>query len=109
MTVPLKHTEAFSAVYRRGRWARGPSLSVGILPNRCLQTRIGLRTRRGLTGAVVRNRLKRQLRTIVYDRALPFRQGLDVVVVIHPVRLPAATDLLKTELIGLCKRAGALA
>ena len=95
-------------MYRRGRWARGSSLSVGILPNQRTQTRIGLRTRRGLKGAVVRNRLKRQLRTIVYGRALPFRQGLDVVVVIHPARLPAATDALSTELIGLCKRAGAL-
>ena len=84
-------------------------MSVGILPNQGAQTRIGLRTRRGLKGAVVRNRLKRLLRTIVYDRMLPFSQGLDVVVVIHPILLPAATGSLKTELIGLCKRAGALA
>jgi ribonuclease P protein component len=58
---------------------------------------------------VVRNRLKRQLRTIVYGGRFPLRLGLDMVVVIHPIRIPAATDSLRTELTGLCKRAGALA
>lgn len=96
-------------MYRRGRWARGSSLSVGILPRQRSQTRIGLRTRRGLKGAVVRNRLKRQLRAIVYEGTLLLRQGLDIVIVIHPTRIPAPTDSLRTELTGLCKRAGALA
>lgn len=70
---------------------------------------MGLRTRRGLKGAVVRNRLKRQLRAILHEGQLPLRQGLDVVIVIHPIRIPTSTDSLRIELTGLCKRAGALA
>ncbi len=69
---------------------------------------MGLRTRRGLTGAVERNRLKRQLRTILYARPLPLRSGLDVVIVIHPATLPAKTPRLEEELRTLCTRIGAL-
>ena len=94
-------------MYRRGRWARGPSLSVGILPNQGAQTRIGLRTRRGLKGAVVRNRLKRQLRATIRANERVFRPGLDIVVVLHPERLPAKTASLEREFLQLCKRSGA--
>ena len=96
-------------MYRRGRWARGSSLSIGILPYQGAETRIGLRTRRGLKSAVVRNRLKRQLRAIIHEGKPPLRQGLDIVIVIHPTRIPIPTDSLRTELTGLCKRAGAIA
>ena len=71
-------------------------------------TRIGLRTRRGLKGAVVRNRLKRQLRTLVYARDFPFRAGLDVVIVVHPKTPSAKTAHLEIELLTLCKKIGAL-
>ena len=104
----LKFTEAFRAVYRRGRWVKGVFLSVGTLPNTLNRTRIGLRTRRGLKGAATRNRLKRQIRAIVYTCEFPLRTGLDIVIVIHPTTLPARTDRLEKELLHLCKRAGAL-
>ena len=58
-----------------------------------------------MKGAVARNRLKRQLRGIVYAPEFNPRSGLDLVIVIHPVKIPAATDLLMRELISLCKRA----
>lgn len=69
---------------------------------------MGLRTRRGLKGAAERNRLKRQLRTILYARPLALRGGLDVVIVIHPTTLPAKTSHLEEELRALCKRIGTL-
>ena len=70
-------------------------------------TRVGLRTRRGLKGAVVRNRLKRQLRAIIYTRAFPLKSGLDLIVVIHPKTLPVAADALEQELLLLCRKSGA--
>ena len=83
-------------------------MSVGAIPNRIEVTRVGLRTRRGLKGAAVRNRLKRQLRAILFGGKVPLRGGLDVVVVIHPqeAHLPAA--ILEQELLALCKRNGFL-
>jgi len=105
----LKHTQAFTAVYRRGQWTRGASLSVGAFPNAEQKTRVGLRTRRGLRGAVVRNRLKRQLRAILSAQGPRLRNGLDLVVVIHPASLPVTSAHLEREFLTLCKRAGALA
>ena len=103
----LKLTSSFRAVYRRGRWTRGAALSVGVLPNSAGKTRIGLRTRRGMKGAVVRNRLKRQLRATIRAHERVFRPGLDIVVVLHPERLPAKTASLEREFLQLCKRSGA--
>ena len=104
----LKRTEAFRAVYRRGRWAKGRQLSVGVLPNQAETTRVGLRTRRGLKGAVVRNRLKRQLRAILFTGKISLRVGLDVVVVIHPQQPIVPATSLEQELLTLCKRSGSL-
>ena len=72
-------------------------------PNGLSLTRIGLRTKRGLKGAVRRNRLKRQVRTIL-SRMPPLGRGADVVVVIHPPLGSAPTEELERELIRLCKR-----
>ena len=107
--TPLKRTKIFSAIYRRGTWARGQALSIGVLPNSEKQTRVGLRTRRGLKGAVERNRLKRQLRSVLYTQRFPLRPGMDVVIVIHPKTLPANTLRMEDELRTLCKHIGALA
>jgi len=101
---PLKLTKAFNAVYRQGRWARGRLLSVGANPNGLAETRIGMRTRRGMKGAVRRNRLKRQMRTVLYGERLPLEHGFDLVVVIHPPELTTDTAALKREMDTLCKR-----
>ncbi len=104
----LKRTTAFRAVYRRGRWARGRTLSVGVLPNDLLISRIGLRTRRGIKGAVVRNRLKRQARALLSGTGFSVRRGLDMVIVLHPKRIPMKSEELEQELGSLCKQAQAL-
>jgi len=104
----LTLTQSFRAVYRRGRWAKGVHLSVGTVANRDRISRLGLRTRRGLKGAVVRNRLKRQMRSLVGTGRLPWRTGLDIVIVMHPSKLPISSTELKTELAHLCRRAGAI-
>lgn len=104
----LKRSQAFYAIYRRGRWAHGTSLSLGVLANKEAGLRVGLRTRRGLKGAVARNRLKRQLRTILgRQHSLP-QHGFDIVVVIHPAALPAQTAHLSQEFTSLCKRLGVI-
>jgi len=107
MRTSLKRTQGFRLVYRRGRWVRGAALSVGAYPNQLAQTRIGLRTRKGLKGAVVRNRLKRQLRALLFSERIPLRIGVDVVVVIHPPTPGVATPSLAKELLALCRAAKA--
>jgi len=106
---PLKRTAAFHAIYRRGRWAHGAMLSVGALGNQLPATRVGLRTGRGIKRAVERNRLKRQLRALVFTPSVSFRHGLDVIIVARPKQPSVKQSLMAKELKGLCQRLGVLA
>ena len=83
-------------------------LSVGALPNQQPVTRVGLRTRKGLKGAVQRNRLKRQLRAIMASNRFSWRGGLDIVVVLHPNPISQPAPKLEGELLRLCKRLRAI-
>jgi ribonuclease P protein component len=77
---------------------------VGAVPNDVGAIRVGLRTRRGLKGAVVRNRLKRQLRVLVADASFDAPAGHDVVIVIHPPQLRAPIRDFADELLRLCRQ-----
>jgi ribonuclease P protein component len=109
-TDRLKSTKSFAEVYRRGRWVHGPLLSLGIGPNTVGEPRVGLRTKRGLKGAVVRNRLKRQLRVVV-RRAQPrlLARGMDIVIVVHPKQMPVTLEDLTVEFDRLSRRARIIA
>ena len=71
-------------------------------------TRIGIRTRRGIRSAVARNRLKRQVRAILSGKTVCVRQGVDLVIVIHPPRPAIRSEALEVELKSLCRKVGAL-
>ena len=103
-TERLKLTKAFRTVYRRGKWAHSPSLSVGARGNGGHALRLGLRTKRGLKGAVERNRLRRQLRAIFRSQKARLASGYDLVVVIHPRLLPIGSAGLEQEFLELCRR-----
>lgn len=100
----LKRTEAFRRVYRGGNWAHSASLSVGVYPNGLKTLRLGLRTKRGLKGAAVRNRLKRQVRAVYQSQKDGLSPGHDMVIVIHPRSVPVDSSRLKRELLTVCTR-----
>lgn len=104
--VSLKATKSFLEVSKRGKWKSTRWLSIGIFPNGTNQTRVGLRTRRGLKPAVVRNRLKRQTRAILSRQERDIRRGFDIVIVIHPPTLPTKSSELERDFISLCKQCG---
>ena len=84
----------------------GSLLSLGVRPNTVGETRIGLRTKRGLKGAVVRNRLKRQLRAVVSQAGRHLRPGaVDIIVVVHPKQPSVTFGELAAEFDRLGRRA----
>ncbi len=86
----LTRSAEFDAVYRRGRSASSRHLVAYAFPNEADDPRLGVAVSRKVGGAVVRNRLKRQLREAF--AALPERPaGMDVVLVARP-GLDAAVD-----------------
>lgn len=86
----LTRSAEFDAVYRRGRSASSRHLVAYAFPNEADDARLGVAVSRKVGGAVVRNRLKRQLREAF--AALPEAPaGMDVVLVARP-GLDAAVD-----------------
>ena len=69
----------FALVYEKGNSWAGGLLVVKVLPNRLPITRFGFSVGQRVGKAVVRNRVKRQLREI--SRAVTVRQGWDIVVI----------------------------
>ena len=82
---------------------RERSVAVGILPNHLPVTRLGIRVKRGLAGAVVRNRLKRLTRE-AYRRHKPrLAAGWDVVVVLTRTG-GVSVSHLEQELLSACTK-----
>ena len=87
---------------------RGEDVSIGFLTNSTGTVRVGIRTRRGMKGATHRNRLRRQVRAIVYMGGCYIQPGTDLIVVIHPTTLPISSGKLEKQLQVLCKRTDTL-
>ncbi len=75
------------------------------MPNAAQASRVGIRTRKGLKGAAVRNRLKRQLRAVLRIAQLSPRQSVDIVLVLHPRKQTIESEHLAKELCQLFQTA----
>ena len=79
----LTRSAEFDAVYRRGRSAASRHLVAYAFPSEQDETRLGIAVSRKVGGAVVRNKLKRQLRE-AFDANPTAPVRLDIVLVARP-------------------------
>ncbi len=75
----LRKRSDFTQVMRTGRRARHPLLQLVAVHTDAGITRVGFSVSKQVGGAVIRNRVKRRLRTIV--RGLDWMPGFDLVIV----------------------------
>ncbi len=102
----LRRRRDFAAAYRKGRIQSNQLLVLRVLPNGLPVSRFGFVAGKVVGGAVVRNRVKRRLREAA--RALPLRQGLDIVIGARKPAAEAQYEALRQALQTLLDRAKAL-
>lgn len=83
----LKHPQDFQTVRRRGSRWRDPLLTLHSLPNSLSHNRFGIVVSRKVGSAVIRNRVKRQLRAAISHWLPRLISGYDCVLTVQP---PAA-------------------
>ena len=104
----LSRGDEFDSVYSKGTVISGPLLLVRVKRNEVGTTRWGFAVGKRLSKkAVVRNRLRRQLREAI--RQLPVDEGWDIVVQARPKAMAATFAALREDLAQRLRRAGALA
>ena len=99
----LRLTARFRAVRQGGRWVVGRYVAVGSLPNALTQARVGVRVKRGVRGAVARNRAKRLVREWCRQHGTILAAGQDVVIVLRQIE-PIDPASLNDELNSLCQQ-----
>ncbi len=107
-TVTIKSNRDFQRLYRRGRSAAGPTLVLYWQRNRKGESRVGITTGTKLGHAVVRNRVRRQIREIYRlhrDELLP---GRDIVVVARVRAVSAGYRAMERDFLRLAKKLGLL-
>jgi ribonuclease P protein component len=109
-TRRLTLTSQFARVRTEGQNVRGRLLILGFLPTESTECfRAGLVTSKRIGGAVVRNRVRRQLRDVVRTQQGRLREGFWFVVIARPAAARASYRALKDEWLRLAERASILA
>jgi ribonuclease P protein component len=105
----LRSAVAFRAIQTDSRSRSDPLLLLRYRGNGLEQTRFGISTGRRLGSAVVRNRQRRRLRSILRDLAPDILPGWDILLVLRPAAADASQAELAPAVAGLMRAAGLLA
>jgi ribonuclease P protein component len=103
----LTKSGQYTLVYDKGSSWASDLIVMKALPNGLELSRYGLSVSRRVGKAVVRNRLKRQLREIL--RSAPFKPGRDIIFIARPRAAAASFAGLEKSVQGLLARAKILA
>ena len=106
--VMLSRPEDFVALQGNGTVRSHPLLVIRVRRTGLEDTRFGLSTGRKLGGAVVRNRVRRRLRSALRVMAPSFQPGWDVLIIARPPVVDADYQTLTGTLSGLLRRGGVL-
>lgn len=105
----LRSGVAFRAIQTDSRSRSHPLLLLRYRGNGLEQTRFGISTGRRLGSAVVRNRQRRRLRSILRELAPTLVPGWDVLLVLRPAAADAGQAELEPAVVGLMRAAGLIA
>jgi ribonuclease P protein component len=102
----LRSAVAFRAIQTESRSRSHPLLLLRYRGNGLERTRYGISTSRRLGTAVVRNRQRRRLRTVLRRIATSVAPGWDILLVLRPAAAGASQAELESAVTGLMRAAG---
>ena len=98
----IKANDDFATTIKKGRAQRDQSYVIHYCTNSLNYTRVGISVSSKLGNAVVRNHIKRQIRSMC-DELIDYNQSLDIVIVAKQGFLNNSYDDNKTSLTKLLK------
>ena len=98
----IKANDDFATTIKKGRAQRDQSYVIHYCTNSLNYTRVGISVSSKLGNAVVRNHIKRQIRSMC-DELIDYNQSLDIVIVAKQAFLTNSYDDNKTSLTKLLK------
>ena len=98
----IKANDDFATTIKKGRAQRDQSYVIHYCTNSLNYTRVGISVSSKLGNAVVRNHIKRQIRSMC-DELIDYNQSLDIVIVAKANFLDRSYDDNKTSLTKLLK------
>ena len=98
----IKANDDFATTIKKGRAQRNQSYVIHYCTNSLNYTRVGISVSSKLGNAVVRNHIKRQIRSMC-DELIDYNQSLDIVIVAKQGFLTNSYDDNKTSLTKLLK------
>ena len=102
----LRHRRDFQRLRAEGKSWQGAPFLISVSPNQLPHNRYGFIVGKRIGKAVVRNRLRRQLREAVRSLHHQIKQGYDLVVIARPPSLALAYWDLRQVLIKMLRQAG---
>ncbi|MCQ2441615.1 MAG: ribonuclease P protein component [Oscillospiraceae bacterium] len=107
-TVTIKSNRDFQRLYRRGKSAAAGTLVIYWQKNRQGDSRLGITTGTKLGKAVVRNRVRRQIREIYRLNREQLLPGRDIIVVARVRAVSGGYHAMEKDYLRLCKKLGLL-
>ncbi len=104
--LKIRKSQQYNNVYQNGRKLISKCLIIFLLDNNLKTNRYGIVTSKKIGNAVIRNKAKRRLRELIYEKHGELKQGYDIVLVCRPLISKVAYSQLKNDFSILLRKSG---
>ena len=104
----LKKRKEFAYIYKNGKKFNSKNLSLILTQSKLTDTKIGFSVSNKVGKAVVRNKIKRQLRAIVRKQLKQMRIHQNFVIIAHPTIVECDFSKIEAEVLYLLKKGNVL-